>query len=87
LLHQIPKSTKELLAWIYCIARAVAKSEANNSWSFPVLPSTGIKEAPEALLKTAFETEKVKGAANKVRRVAGMKVAMAAMWARIKSET
>jgi len=39
------------------------------------------------LLKTAFETEKVTGAANKVRRVAGMNVAMAAVWARIKSET
>jgi hypothetical protein len=39
------------------------------------------------LLKTAFETEKVKGAAIKVRRVAGINVAMAAIWARIKSET
>jgi DTW domain-containing protein YfiP len=65
----------------------MAKSAANNSCSLPVLPNTAIKEAPVALLKTTFETEKVKGAANKVRRVAGINVVMAAMWARIKSET
>jgi hypothetical protein len=46
-----------------------------------------INEAPEAWLKTSFESVKVKGAAIKVKSVAGIKVATAAIWARIKSET
>jgi hypothetical protein len=78
---------KGLLAWDYCIARAIAKRVANNSCSFPVLLNAGINEAPEAWLKTSFERVKVKGAAIKVKSVAGIKVATAAIWARIKSET
>jgi hypothetical protein len=78
---------KGLLAWDYCIARATAKRVANNSCSFPVLLKAGINEAPEAWLKTSFESVKVKGAAIKVKSVVGIKVATAAIWARIKSET